>query len=187
MSKKQKSRTNTQKTKNSVSSLFSKSVWTLKNIIIGSVIIIIAAASIYYFFIRKTEPKFENDGELTFIKAGSKETLKKINIEAAITPESQVQGMMYRTNNEESNGMLFIMAEPGIHKFWMKDTYIPLDIAFVDSLGMIDTIYRSAKPLSEKSLPSRRRVQYVVETNGGFSDKYGIKEGDLMSFKLVKK
>ncbi len=149
--------------------------------------IVIAAAAVYYFLIRKTEPQFENDGELTFLSSATRQPLKKINIEAAITPEQQVQGMMYRTHDDESDGMLFIMPESGMHKFWMKNTYIPLDIAFVDSLGVIDTIYRNAKPLSEQSLPSRRRIQYVVETNGGFSSKFGVKEGDLMSFKLSKK
>lgn len=187
MSKKQKTKTNSQKTKNQGVTIFAKSFWSLKNTIILSVSVLIVASLVYYFFIRKTEPHFVKGGELTFIKAADKAPLKKIDIEVAITPESQVQGMMYRTHNEEADGMLFIMAESGMHKFWMKDTYIPLDIAFVDSIGVIDTIYRNAKPLSERSLPSRRRVQYVVETNGGFSDKFGIKEGDLMSFKLVNK
>jgi uncharacterized membrane protein (UPF0127 family) len=164
-----------------------KTFWNKRNIIILSVLVILIAASVYYFFIRKTEPKFVKGGEVTFIKTQSRETIRTIDVETAITPESQVQGLMYRTYMADSLGMLFIMADVGKHAFWMKNTYIALDIAFIDSTGTIDTIYRNAKPLSERSLPSRQRIKYILETNGGFSDKNGIKERDLISFKLIKK
>jgi uncharacterized protein len=182
-----KKKANLKSEKANVKNVAKKSFLNKRNIIILSVLVILIAASVYYFFIRKTEPQFVKGGEVTFIKTQSRETIRTIDVETAISPESQVQGLMYRTYMADSLGMLFIMADVGKHAFWMKNTYIPLDIAFIDSSGVIDTIYRNTKPLSERSLPSRQRIKYVLETNGGFSDKNGIKERDLISFKLMKK
>jgi uncharacterized membrane protein (UPF0127 family) len=93
---------------------------------------------------------------------------------------------MYRKEMDEDHGMLFIFEKPDTQSFWMKNTFIPLDIMFIDSAGVIDTIYRKTTPYSEKSLPSRRRVQFVVEVNGGWSDKFQVKEGDAIEFKVDK-
>ena len=150
-------------------------------------VLVIALGAYLLFFKNPSEPKFVKQGEVTFFKNGSKAMIKKIDVEVANDPTTRTVGLMNRSKMEESNGKLFIFEYPDIHKIWMKNTLIPLDITFVDSLGVIDTIYRKAEPLSERTLPSRRKVQFVVETNGGFSDKFNIKEGDLISFDVDKK
>lgn len=150
-------------------------------------VLVIALGAYLLFFKNPSEPKFVKQGDVTFFKNGTKAVIKKIDVEVANDPTTRTVGLMNRSKMEESNGMLFIFEYPDIHKFWMKNTLIPLDITFVDSLGFIDTIYRKTEPLSERTLPSRRKVQFVVETNGGFSDKFNIKEGDLISFNVDKK
>lgn len=140
---------------------------------------------IYYFVFRSTEPKFVKEGEVKFLKAADKSLVKQIDVEVATGIEEQRQGLMFRSHMEENNGMLFVYPNQSRLTFWMKNTLIPLDIIFIDSKGIIDTIYRKTTPHSESSLPARRNVQFVVEVNGGFSDKFGIKEGDLIEYQIL--
>ena len=164
-----------------------KTFWTRQNIILLCFVIVLATAAIYYFLIRKTEPQFVKGGEVTFIKSRTNEKVKRIDVEVANTPATRDQGLMYRSHMADSLGMLFIFPDESREAFWMKNTILPLDIMFVDSKGVIDTIYRHTVPFDTSSLPSRRKVQFVVEVNAGFSDKYGIREGDLISFNTIKK
>ena len=83
---------------------------------------------------------------------------------------------------EENQGMLFIFDNEEMQAFYMKNTLIPLDIIFVNSRKKIVKIYKNAKPLDETDLPSIKKCIYVVEVNGGFTDKYQIKEGDFMDW-----
>jgi len=158
-----------------------------RNIIIIS-ILIIALVAIYFLFFRKksTGPQFVKEGEVTFLKKDSMQFVKKIDVEVAKTPPRRSQGLMYRSSMDEDNGMLFIFDRPDKESFWMKNTIITLDIMFIDSVGVIDTIYRKTTPFSEHSLPARRKVQFVVEVNGGWADKNGVKESDLIEFKVDK-
>ncbi len=165
-----------------------KQAWSKKTAYIISMLVIVVALGAYLLFFKKpSEPQFVKQGEVTFYKSGTKEVLKKIDVEVDNNPTTRTVGLMNRSKMDELNGMLFIFESPDIHRFWMKNTIIPLDITFIDSLGVIDTIYRKTEPLSEKNLPSRRKVQFVVETNGGFSDRNNIKEGDLVAFNTDKK
>src|SRR4030042_774943 len=69
--------------------------------------------------------------------------------------------------------------------FWMKNTYIPLDIVFVDENMQIVTIKKNAKPLSEKLILSNRDSMYVVEVNAGFCNKYDITIGDYLAYERI--
>ena len=164
-----------------------KPVFTAKTSSALSVIVLGIGILIYLLFFKSDEPKFKKEGELNFLKSGVKTSIRKIDIEIANNAAERTQGLMYRKSMDDNHGMLFVFEQPDFRRFWMKNTYIPLDIAFVDSAGVIDTIYRNTKPLTETALPSRRRVQYVVEVNGGFSDKNGVKEGDLITFETTVK
>jgi uncharacterized membrane protein (UPF0127 family) len=159
--------------------------WTPRNIVIVVLAVIIVSGLVYNFFLRRSEPRFVKQGEVIFMHSGTKSEIKKIDVEVAATPAAQTQGLMFRSHMDDSQGMLFIFPVSEKHAFWMKNTLIPLDIIFIDSQGQIDTVYRNTVPLSERSLPSRRNVQFVVEVNGGFCDKYGIKERDLISYQVM--
>ncbi len=172
---------------------------TAKYILIA-VVLIIAGYFIYTQFIKKDEvvtgnvidpreriknikePVFKKEGELEFLGKNKKDTIRKIEIELAESDEERMQGMMYRRSMDDNKGMLFIFETEEPQSFWMKNTIIPLDIMFVNAKKEIIKIHKSTTPFSEKSYPSEKPATYVVEVSGGFADKYGIKEGDLISF-----
>lgn len=131
-------------------------------------------------------PEFKKEGELNFIKHESGDSLK-IDVEIAQTEEETSQGLMFRTELGSRQGMLFIFDKPDMRSFWMKNTYIPLDIMFVDSSLQIITVHANTQPFSKESVNSSGRAQYVVEVEGGFCARNGIEEGDRISFKTLKK
>ena len=164
-----------------------RSFWSKRNIVIF-IISTFLVFIIYFLFLRDPDGShFKKEGEVTFIDKFSRQHRKEIDVEVANNNTERMQGLMYRRHMDEDNGMLFIFEHPDMQSFWMKNTILPLDIMFIDSTGVIDTIYRNTTPYSEKSLPSRRRVQFVVEVNGGWSDKNAVKEGDLIEFKVDRK
>lgn len=128
------------------------------------------------------EPMFKKEGELEFIQRDAKISLKKINIEVADNDNERTQGLMYRKSMEDERGMLFVFEREEPQSFWMKNTIIPLDIIYINSKKEIVKIFKNTVPFSEKSLPSDGPAIYVVEVNGGFCEKYGIKEGDVINF-----
>jgi uncharacterized membrane protein (UPF0127 family) len=128
------------------------------------------------------EPEFLKEGELVFLGKNYGEKIKKIDIEIADNPHEWETGLMYRHSMPEAAGMLFIFPGSKLSSFWMRNTYIPLDIIFVDGSMRIVTIHKNTQPLSEKPLFSTVAVKYAVEVNAGFCDRYGIKKGDYIRF-----
>jgi uncharacterized protein len=128
------------------------------------------------------EPSFKKQGELKFLSANGKKELRKIDIEIAATDSARMMGLMYRKSMEDTKGMLFIFEQPDLHSFWMKNTYISLDIIYVSDKKEIVKIYKNTEKLSTKSLPTDKPSLYVVEVIAGFCDKYGVKEGDKIDF-----
>lgn len=141
---------------------------------------------IYFLYIKKSndEPVWVKEGEVTFLNKDTKQLISRIDVEVAIYPNERAQGLMYRTKMDEDKGMLFLFEREEPQSFWMKNTIIPLDILFISSKGVINTIHRNTVPYSEKPLPSKDKSQFVVEVNAGYCQKYGIKEGDLIEYKL---
>lgn len=130
----------------------------------------------------KTTYTFQKEGELVFTKHTG-DTISKIDIEIADDDQQRELGLMMRRSMNEDNGMLFIFPNETLQAFWMKNTIIPLDIIYVNAQNEIVKIYKNTEPYSEKSLPSNKPSIYVIEVNGGYTDKYGIKEGDKIIWK----
>ena len=128
------------------------------------------------------EPMFQKEGELAFVSSESGQPIQKIDIEKADNDMERQFGLMFRKSMQDTQGMLFLFDESEPQNFWMKNTLIPLDIMFVDENLKITTIHENTKPLSEKGLPSDGNAKYVVEVNGGFAKKYGVKVGDKISW-----
>jgi uncharacterized protein len=99
-----------------------------------------------------------------------------IQAELAATPEQQMTGMMFRTQMGTNEGMLFVNDEPGVRCFWMRNTLIPLTIAFIADDGTIVNTADMA-PKSEASHCSAKPVRFALEMNQGWFDKRGIKAG----------
>ena len=128
------------------------------------------------------EPRFTKEGELTFLSKPGRKKIIHIDIEIAGNDYEREKGLMYRHSLPDNAGMLFIFEQSGPLSFWMRNTYISLDIIFADENRQIVTIQKNAKPLSYVQIPSKMNAKYVVEVNAGFCDKYGIAVGDYISF-----
>lgn len=126
-------------------------------------------------------PKFRKDSEIIFINKNN-ETIFQIDAEIASLPEECFRGLMYRSEMDENQGMLFIMNKEEIQSFYMRNTIIPLDIIYINSNYEIVDIYKNTKTLDETSLPSAEPALFVVEINAGLCDKFNIKKGDKINF-----
>jgi uncharacterized membrane protein (UPF0127 family) len=89
---------------------------------------------------------------------------------------------MYRKHLDQNKGMLFIFENTIMRSFYMKNTYISLDLIYIDAEHNIVSIVKNAEPLNEKSLPSEAPAKYVLEINGGLSDTLGLIPGDKISY-----
>ncbi len=99
-----------------------------------------------------------------------------VQAELAITPEQQATGMMFRTQMGSHEGMLFVNDDPGMRCFWMRNTLLPLSIAFIADDGAIVNI-ADMEPRSERSHCSAKPVRFALEMNQGWFAKRGIKPG----------
>jgi len=103
-----------------------------------------------------------------------------INAMMATTPEQRSIGLMHRREMAANDGMLFVFEREGVQCFWMRNTLIPLAVAFIDDGGHIVNL-DEMKPLSDESHCSSRPVRYVLEMNTGWFTKRGLKSGDRVS------
>ena len=101
------------------------------------------------------------------------------DVELAVTPEQRRQGLMFREQLGEREGMLFVFDEERTVSFWMRDTPLPLSIAFIDARGVIVHV-ADMVPYSEAPVPSRYPVRYALEVNRGALERAGIEVGDLV-------
>ena len=124
---------------------------------------------------------FTRDGELYIFKNDS--LIQTIEVEFAKNDEERALGLMYRSSMDEHQGMWFIFPEEAPRSFYMRNTEIPLDIIYLDKDKKVVSIAKNARPYDETSLPSERPAMYVLEINGGLSDKWGIEKGDRMEVK----
>lgn len=125
---------------------------------------------------------FTRQGSLFFIGQAAPDTLATIGIEIADDDNKRARGLMYRQSLPEDAGMLFLHREEQIQSFWMKNTYIPLDMIFVNGEKRIVTIHAQTRPLKEWSYASTEPALYVVEVNGGFCSRHHIGVGDKIDF-----
>ncbi len=103
-------------------------------------------------------------------------------VEVARSPQEQAKGLMFRQELADDAGMLFPYAESQIMGFWMKNTYIPLDIIFIRADGTIESIAANTTPLSQEPVRSTEPVTAVLELRGGLSAERGIKVGDKITW-----
>ena len=120
---------------------------------------------------------------LTIERAGS--SPEKITVEIARTEEERAQGLMHRKKLPDGEGMIFIFDRDQQLSFWMKNTVIPLSIAFIASDGRITEI-RDMQPLDLNSVKSSRSVRYALETPQGWFERTGIKPGDIVHIGNVR-
>jgi uncharacterized membrane protein (UPF0127 family) len=108
------------------------------------------------------------------------------DVELAITPPEQAQGLMFRYSLDSNAGMLFIFEQERRQAFWMKNTYIPLDIIWLDRNGGVAYIAKNVQPCRDASYCPRISpdvaAAYVLEVNAGTCDALRLSEGDTAHF-----
>ena len=106
----------------------------------------------------------------------------QVSAEVADTPQERETGLMGRVSLAPGTGMLFIYPDEAVRSFWMKNTYLSLDMIFINSAFDVVGVVAQAEPetLTPRgvSTPSR----YVVEVIGGYAKQYGIEKGVRVSF-----
>jgi len=109
-------------------------------------------------------------------------------VELARTPAEQERGLMYRQSLTADRGMLFIFANAGVYSFWMKNTFIPLDIIWLDQNGRVVFIRPNAQPCPAEgdcsSIDPGVSAKYVLEINAKLADKMELEVGDAMEISI---
>ena len=109
-----------------------------------------------------------------------------LNIRIADTPARQELGLMFQTRLPADEGMLFPQAQPRVMTMWMKNTYIPLDMLFIDSHGRIACLLANTRPQSLEILTCPKPVKAVLEIGGGEAAERGIRVGDRVLHQYFK-
>ena len=99
-------------------------------------------------------------------------------VEVAKTEEEKKIGLMFRKTLAKNAGMLFLFKREALRLMWMKNTFIPLDILFIDKNGVIKRVVKRTIPHSLATISSRQSVLAVLEIKGGITSSLEIKRGD---------
>ena len=103
----------------------------------------------------------------------------QFSVELASTEQARNKGLMFRESLSPNIGMLFTFPDIDYRSFWMKNTYIPLSIAYLNEHGQILNI-ESMRPLDSTNTYSSAPAKYALEMNVGWFRKNGIKPGDVV-------
>lgn len=108
-------------------------------------------------------------------------------VEIADTEAERSRGLMFRSSLADDRGMLFDFQPARPVSFWMKNTWIPLDIIFLDVKGRVLNIARETTPYSEAPIPSEGTARAVLEIRGGRAEELGLKPGDLIVHRIFRR
>ena len=102
------------------------------------------------------------------------------SVEMARNDAEREKGLMYRRFMPADRGMLFDFKREAPVMFWMKNTYIPLDMIFISHAGRVTHIVANAEPFSLATIPSDGPCYGVLEVNAGIAASIGLKVGDMV-------
>jgi uncharacterized membrane protein (UPF0127 family) len=111
----------------------------------------------------------------------------EVSLEMARTPEERQRGLMFRDRIGDRHGMLFCFETDERHVFWMRNTYLSLDILFVTVDGVVVDVLEKLPPCPLDPCPTYRaeaKARYALELNAGFSERYRIRKGDRVQLKI---
>jgi uncharacterized protein len=124
--------------------------------------------------------------ELQTLTIAGRTGVHDFTVELAVTPEDTARGLMFRRELPEGRGMLFDFQRERETAFWMKNTYISLDMIFIRGDGRILRIAENTQPLSERLVPSGGRVRAVLEVIAGTAKKLGLAPGDRVAHPIFR-
>lgn len=102
----------------------------------------------------------------------------RFHVELATTEQGRRLGLMYRRALSDNAGMLFLYKVPQPASMWMKNTFIPLDMIFIDSANRVHRIEKHTEPFSTDLISSDGDVRGILEVKAGTADAIGLKPGD---------
>ncbi len=105
-----------------------------------------------------------------------------VAVEIARSEGERARGLMYRRSLEGGSGMLFLFPKPDHLKFWMRNTYIPLDMIFLGEDHRVNYVEENAEPLTDSPRGPEVLSQYVLEVPGGWARTHGIEPGVTARF-----
>lgn len=143
-----------------------------KNLTISLIIIILIPLAVFLFFKKNSNPKLST----TKIKLNNTE----YDIEVAANIFQKSAGLSSRDNLCPNCGMIFIFNKDGYQPFWMKNTFIPLDIIWINSTGQITDIIAATETNSSKILQNTKPAKYVLELNAHDAQKLNLSVGDII-------
>jgi uncharacterized membrane protein (UPF0127 family) len=108
-----------------------------------------------------------------------------IRLEVVRTEAERARGLMYRQSLADGDGMLFVFDETGEHGFWMKNTFIPLDMIFIGEDLRVVGIHANAVPQSTRNITVGVPSRYVIEVPGGWAEAHGIATGTQVELRGV--
>jgi uncharacterized membrane protein (UPF0127 family) len=112
-----------------------------------------------------------------------------VTLEVAVSDQERMLGLMYRDQLPSDHGMLFIFEADGIWPFWMKNTFIPLDLVWLDASGKVVEVRADVQPCRMDPCPSyrpRSEARTVLEVNAGAAARHGIVTGSRLRFSGVE-
>lgn len=101
----------------------------------------------------------------------------RVEVEVALTTQQRNRGLMYRRKLNPYQGMLFVFDEEDLQSFWMKNTYIPLDMIFIDQKLKVVGVVENAEPMTTTSRTVNVPSKYVLEVRGGFARTHRVGVG----------
>jgi uncharacterized protein len=125
-------------------------------------------------------------GELDSLEIATSTGRHAFQVEIADNDASRERGLMDRRYMAPDHGMLFEFDRDEPTSFWMKNTYIPLDMIFIARSGLVTRIVANAEPLSERVIPSGGPCAAVLELSGGVAASIGLKVGDRVRHPFFK-
>ena len=129
--------------------------------------------------------KRERSGPPMVIFEPSGKKRAAVLVEVVRTPEAIQRGLMYRETMDENRGMLFLMPNEEVQSFWMRNTYIPLDMIFIGRDRRVVGVVKNTTPETDDRRSVGKPSIYVVEVNAGWAAAKGIEAGTPARFKNV--
>ncbi len=105
-----------------------------------------------------------------------------VRVEVARNEQQRRRGLMFRTHMDQDAGMIFLFEQPQPLTFWMHNTYIPLDMIFIDASLRVLGVVENAEPQTDSARAVPGLSQYVLEVNAGFSRRHGLTKGTAVRF-----
>ena len=156
------------------------------NRIILVVILIVSLTAVFYSIVFAQSVGTFSTFSKVKISVVSEIKTHTLEVELALTPQQHAQGLMFRRSMDADKGMLFVYKSETPISMWMKNTFLPLDIFFIDRDGSIIKIVERTVPLSTTNISSGRSVIAALELNAGAASRLGIQVGDKVLADILR-